>query len=99
MSVQAKVKVTGHNIRSWGPGPQNRCTEVVLNPVYGTGAENKSWSEATPSGELKLSITNQAAIDQLPLGAEFILAFERVPCASKDCDQLSGHDSPCGKRA
>ncbi len=35
---------------------------VSLFPVC-RGDENKSWSQATPSGEIKMSILNQPALD------------------------------------
>lgn len=78
VAVQAKVQVNGHNIRKWGPGEKDSTTEVVLNPVYGTGVENKSWSQATPGGEIKLLITNPTAIERLKIGQTFILDFRPV---------------------
>lgn len=34
---------------------------VYLQPVYGNSEENKSWSKATPSGELRMFISNPEA--------------------------------------
>lgn len=42
-------------------------TEVELTPDYAGGA-NAEWSEATPSGVMRLTITNKAALEQLPQG-------------------------------
>lgn len=54
MSVRAKfvVRETSHGI-SGGT--------VSLFPVC-RGEENKSWSQATPSGEIKMSILNEGAL-------------------------------------
>lgn len=51
------------------------ATEVEMTPDYAGGA-NKEWSEATPSGVCRLTITNKAALEHLPLGAslEFRIA-------------------------
>lgn len=48
--------------------PGKVCTEVRFMPVYSDSPENKAWSEATPQGELRLVITNPAAIDAFELG-------------------------------
>ncbi len=34
-----------------------------------------NWSKATPQGEIKMMITNPAAIDQLDLGKSYFLDF------------------------
>lgn len=54
--------------------------EVTLQPVYGAGddTENKSWSKYTPSGELKLVITNPDAVAVLGLGKTFYVDFTPV---------------------
>jgi hypothetical protein len=46
-----------------------------MTPDYANGA-NHEWSEATPSGVCRLTITNLDAVKQLPLGAplEFKIA-------------------------
>lgn len=51
------------------------AVEVEMTPDYAGGA-NHEWSEATPSGVCRLTITNKAAVEQLPLGAslEFRIA-------------------------
>lgn len=49
--------------------------EVRLGAVYGTGKENADWSKWTPSGEIKMMITNPAAIEQFELGKEYFVDF------------------------
>jgi hypothetical protein len=49
--------------------------EVRLAAVYGTGKENETWSKWTPSGEIKMMITNPAAIEKFELGKEYFVDF------------------------
>ncbi len=59
---------------------------VRLNPVYaGEGADPKvtskedgSFWEATPSGELKMSVNNAAAAEQFQPGDVFYVTFDRA---------------------
>ena len=50
------------------------ATEIEMTPDYAGGA-NHEWSEATPSGMCRLTVTNKAAIEKLPLGASLTLTF------------------------
>lgn len=47
--------------------------EVKLAPVY--GEENKPWSKHTPQGEIKMAITNQAAVDKFEIGKSYYVDF------------------------
>lgn len=49
-------------------------TEIEMTPDYAGGA-NREWSEATPSGVCRLTVTNKAAIEKLPLGASLTMTF------------------------
>lgn len=53
---------------------------VTLRAVYSDDKEsaNYSWSKWTPSGELRMSITNPDAFNQFELGAEYFLDFTPV---------------------
>lgn len=70
MSVVAKFKCTriSHN---------ESYVEVVLVPVYSSDptSENYSWSKYTPSGEIKMNITNPAASKQFELSKSYIINF------------------------
>lgn len=55
-----------------GTDPQ---AEIRFHAVYGTGEENKSWSKWTPSGELKMMVTNPSAIEAFELGKSYFLDF------------------------
>jgi hypothetical protein len=50
------------------------ATEIEMTPDYAGGA-NHEWSVATPAGVCRLTITNKAAIEKLPLGASLTLTF------------------------
>lgn len=76
MKVRAKFYVTSilhHHVGS----PDKVCAEVKLAPVYGD--DNKPWSEATPQGQITMTITmtitNAAAIDAFELGKKYFVDF------------------------
>lgn len=71
MHVTAKFEVQSITEHQWSP----KARTVKLAAVYGNGEENKSWSEATPSGSIEMLITNPAAYEQFHLGAEVYLTF------------------------
>ncbi len=54
--------------------------EVTLDAVYGEyGNGNENWSKATPSGHLKMTVTNPDAYDQIKVGKEYYLTIEECP--------------------
>lgn len=59
---------------------------VKFKPAY-RGVENKAWSEATPSGEITLQISNPAAVDffaeALAASHDLHLTFEVVEKAAQ----------------
>ncbi|MGO7560552.1 hypothetical protein ACC754_14000 [Rhizobium johnstonii] len=57
-----------------GPDPTPQA-EIRFTAVYGNGEENKSWSKWTPSGELKMMVTNPSAIEAFELGKSYYLDF------------------------
>ena len=74
--VRAKffVKTITHH---HSPSPDYSSAEVIMAPVYGSSAKpaNDAWSKATPSGELKMLITNPVAVSRFELGKEYFLDF------------------------
>lgn len=66
-------------------GPEN-CAEVAMSAAFGsylkglpgTDEANKDWSKYTPSGEIKMMITNPGAVDQFELGGVYKVTFEQV---------------------
>jgi len=71
--VTARFKVS--RVTPMGDADKPYAHEVEMTPDYANGA-NHEWSVATPSGVCRLTITNFAAVEQLPLGAslEFRIA-------------------------
>jgi hypothetical protein len=66
--VSARFKVTRVTPMGADNPADAYATEIEMTPDYGGGA-NAAWAEATPSGVMRLLITNKAAIEQLPMGA------------------------------
>lgn len=77
MTVRAKFRCNfiGHLPTS---RPEDVCVSVTLNAVYDDGKANREWSKYTPSGEVKMFITNPAAIENFDLGKEYYLDFTPV---------------------
>lgn len=73
MEIQAKVTV--YEIKENGEGENKDSEEVTMHPVYGNGEENKSYSEATPSGLIQLTITNKQAWGAFQKGKEYYVRF------------------------
>jgi hypothetical protein len=69
MAISAKFKV-----QRVTPHTGFDSTEVELVPDYADG-RNKDWSKYTPSGVMRLNITNPAALEQLTVGAAFTVTF------------------------
>lgn len=51
-------------------------TEVEMTPDYGQG-RNAEWAAATPSGVIRLTISNPAAIEYFQKDAPITVMFER----------------------
>jgi len=75
-SIQAKVSVTAVKVN--GEGENKYSEEVYMHPVYGNGEENKSYSEATPSGAIQLTITNKNAWGFFVEGKEYYVNFTQA---------------------
>ena len=82
MTVRAKFWVKEKKHQYTG-SPDGQFVEVSLAPCYGgypggDSEENKSFAKYTPSGEIKLGITNPAAFDQFEMGKAYYIDF--TPC-------------------
>jgi hypothetical protein len=62
---------------------EKQSEQVSLQAVYGTSPDdvNRKWAQATPSGQLQLSINNKAAHGLLKPGYYKVLL---VPCGKDD---------------
>ncbi len=52
------------------------ATTVLLHPV--SRGEDEDFFKATPSGEIKLGVVNQAAADQFTVGKQYLIEFTEV---------------------
>lgn len=79
-TVRAKFFVKSILALHNGNHEADQASEVKLGPVYGTDADdpNASWSKYTPSGEISMTITNPAAVDQFELGGEYFVDFTKA---------------------
>lgn len=80
MTVRAKCRVTGrHEFHGVTKDGGIVSVQVTLQPVYADGdgdsEANKEWSKYTPSGELRLTITNPEAYEQFKLGKPYYVDF------------------------
>lgn len=73
-TVRAKFRVMAIE-PAQNADPNNVFTTIRMIPVWEQDGVNRAWSKATPSGELKISITNPDAIDRFDLGKDYYLDF------------------------
>ncbi|WP_439611522.1 hypothetical protein [Reyranella sp.] len=85
MTVQAMFYVKEKREMTTGGKDPDRVVEVTLAAAFGTylkglpeNEANKEWSKYTPTGELKMTITNPAAFDQFDIGCVYKLSFDKV---------------------
>lgn len=73
MSVVAKMKC--NLIHDFGTHKV-----IHLAPVYSPdkNSPNYSWSQATPSGEIKLTITNPDAFNRFKVTKDYLVTFEET---------------------
>lgn len=69
MSVSAKFKV-----QRITPNTHHEGAEVELVPDYAEG-RNKDWAKWTPSGVIRMNITNGPALEQFKQGKAFTILF------------------------
>jgi hypothetical protein len=79
MPVQAKFKVTSIKLYASPEG----TGEVQLSAVYGKAGEaNAEWSKYTPSGDIRMSITNPLGfkpfVDAFHANKDFFVIFTEV---------------------
>jgi hypothetical protein len=75
MATKAKFRCTGRHELCSISGGEVTQVDVTMQAVYDDGA-NGSWSKWTPSGELRMSVTNPEAFKQYVLGKAYFLTLE-----------------------
>lgn len=69
MSIRAKFIVESITETAYSRTVKMRAV------MAGDGKGNESWSQATPSGELTMVVTNPAAYSQFEVGKPYFLDF------------------------
>ncbi len=82
MTVQAMFYVKEINHRATGD-PAAVNVEVKMGAAFGSYLKglpegNRDWSKYTPSGDLAMTITNPAAIEQFEIGEVYLLTFDKA---------------------
>jgi hypothetical protein len=82
MTVQAMFYVKEINHRATS-NPNDVNVEIKLAAAFGTYLRglpegNGDWSKYTPTGELAMTVTNAAAIEQFEIGSVYRLTFDKV---------------------
>lgn len=72
MTILAKFKVG--STTDFG----NSNQEIKMTPVIGGSEENKSFSKYTPSGDIRLHITNPEVLDFFKAGQEYYVEFRKA---------------------
>jgi len=80
MNVRAKFRCIEKNNRTsiggYGAAKPADTSEVKLQAV--AGPENAPWSKYTPSGELRMQITNPEALSAFEVGVEYFIDITPV---------------------
>jgi hypothetical protein len=70
-AVRGKFKVTQITQHDWNPSG----AQVKLEARYTGSAEDNTYSAATPTATIEMTITNPEAVAKLPLGQCFYVDF------------------------
>jgi hypothetical protein len=83
MKIRCKMKLCDITSHAWGPGKT-----FVFRPEYDSSIpEDQRFMAATPSGELKIFVTNPAVMDSYKLGALYYFDSEPVSLPAVDAPQ------------
>lgn len=80
MAVKARMRVVGRGEKNWSEGKKVDAVEVKLQCVYSSdpASPNHTFSQASPSGELTIMITNPTAFQQFAIGQTFDIDFTPI---------------------
>lgn len=85
MAVVAKFRVQSRT-ESAGYGNKAGKTQESVKLMAVSGPENESWSKYTPAGQIEMTITNPAALDQFRVGEYVMVRFEPVVAEASDTE-------------
>lgn len=74
-SILAKVRVVSVSENKPLFGGEKEAETVIMEPVSADSPENKTFSDATPSGRIELVITNKSAWGFFVENAEHTVQF------------------------
>lgn len=75
MSMRAKFKVQSITQQANWNKPGGSLYTLQLHPVSSGSDENKKFFEATPGGQIQLSVVNEEIGKRFPIGAEVYVDF------------------------
>lgn len=78
MSLIAKFVVNSLKLQI-GTDGKPAAEEISMNAVYGKSGVNEKWSKWTPSGNLTMTISNEAAFGNLRPGRNYFIRIEECP--------------------
>ncbi len=79
--VRAKFRcdeILQHSAYTDSEGVKHESRTVKMDAVSDDGGDNESWSEATPSGKLEMTINNPSAFDTFVINGEYYLDITPV---------------------
>ena len=71
MTVRGKFRVTKHVKHA----QDNSHVEIELDARYSQTAEDNTYSNATPTGRITMTVTVPAVVEALPIGKSFYVDF------------------------
>lgn len=82
--MRAKFKVNSITQTANWNKPGGLLYSLTLNPVTSGSEENKRFFEATPGGEIKLSVVQAEIGTHFPVGTEVYIDFTPVPAPAPE---------------
>lgn len=79
MKTRAKFICQSLNISKYAGGESHSVILTPVTPYNSEGQENKSFWDATPTGEIKLTITNKEAVKLFEPGKKYYIDFTPAP--------------------
>jgi hypothetical protein len=73
--AEVRGKFTVTKVTTYTASKEHPHTEITLSAMYSQTPEDNTYASSTPSGSIVMTITNEAAIDKLPIGGKFYVDF------------------------